>query len=76
MVAFFSRLETDHVAEPDGVAPRAPRKLAANTRNIIHGGLSALWAWAITEDIVPENLIRKIEPPQLSEPDTLTRAAH
>jgi site-specific recombinase XerD len=76
LVAFFSWLETDHVAEPDGVAPRAPRKLAAKTRNIIHGGLSALWAWAVAESIVQENLIRKIEPPQFSEPDTRTRAAH
>jgi Phage integrase, N-terminal SAM-like domain len=76
LVAFFSWLETDHVAEPDGVAPRAPRKLAAKTRNIIHGGLSALWAWAVVESIVPENIVRKIEPPQFSEPDTRPRAPH
>jgi integrase/recombinase XerD len=71
LVAFFSWLETDHLAEPDGVAPRAPRKLAAKTCNITHGGLSALWAWAVAESIVPENLVRSIEPPQFSEPDTL-----
>lgn len=37
LVAFFSWLETDHLAEPDGVAPRPKRKLAAKTRNNIHG---------------------------------------
>ena len=76
LVTFFSWLETDHVAMPDGVAPRPQRKLAAKTRNIIHGGLSALWAWAVTECIVAENFVRTIEPPQFSEPDTRTRAAH
>ena len=69
LVTFFSWLETDHVAMPDGVAPRPQRKLAAKTRNIIHGGLSALWAWAVTECIVAENFVRTIEPPQFSEPD-------
>jgi integrase len=69
LVPSFSWLETGRLVEPDGVAPRAPRKLAAKTRNIIHGGLSALWAWAITEGIVPANFVRTIEPPQFSEPD-------
>ena len=76
LVAFFSWLETDHLAEPDGVAPRPKRKLAAKTRNNIHGGLSALWAWAVAEGIVTENLVRAIEPPQFSEPDTRPRAPY
>ena len=69
LVAFFSWLEADHVAEPDGVAPRPKRKLAAKTRNNIHGGLSALWTWAAVKGVVKENLVRTIEPPQFSEPD-------
>jgi site-specific recombinase XerD len=69
LVAFFSWLETDHITDPGGVAPRPKGKLAAKTRNNIHGGLSALWVWAVTEGIVKENLVSTIEPPQFSEPD-------
>jgi len=69
LVAFFSWLETDHVTEPNGVAPRPKCKLSAKTRSNIHGCLSALWAWAVAEGIVKENLVSTIEPPQFSEPD-------
>lgn len=69
LVAFFSWLETDHITEPGGVAPRPKGKLAAKTRNNIHGSLSALWVWAVSEGIVKENLVSTIEPPRFSEPD-------
>jgi site-specific recombinase XerD len=39
--------------------PRVKRK----TRLNYHTGLSALWRWAKSEGIVPDNVVRQVEPP-------------
>ena len=50
--------------QPDGVAPRRPRRLSKKTILNIHTGLSSLWTWAVGEGYVEANIIRSIKPPK------------
>jgi integrase/recombinase XerD len=68
MIEFFSWLQTDYRSEPDGVAPRGSIKLSPKTILNIHTNLSALWHWAVDEEIVERNIIRAIDPPPVEVP--------
>lgn len=65
---FFVWLQDEYISEPDGVAPRGSIKLSAKTVKNIHTNLSSLWSWGVENEIVPENIVRKIPTPRASDP--------
>lgn len=46
-----------------GIAPRPDQGLSKKTALNYHGALSALWAWAAAERIVPDNLVAAVARP-------------
>src|SRR5574337_1098382 len=68
LIAFFAWLQKDYVSEPAGVAPRGRITLSAKTVLNTHTNLSSLWHWAVDEGYVETNLIRKIHPPEVTQP--------
>lgn len=51
-----------------GAVARAPRPLSKKTSLNYHTGLSALWAWAVTERLVERNVVREVEAPRAEKP--------
>jgi site-specific recombinase XerD len=68
MVDFFAWLLGVYISNPDGVAPRKEKPLAPITIRNIHTNLSALWTWAVEEDLVQRNVVQEIEKPPGSAP--------
>jgi integrase/recombinase XerD len=68
LIDFFAWLQEDYESEPDGVAPRGKVKLAPKSILNIHTNLSALWTWAVTEELFEKNIVRTIDPPPTSAP--------
>lgn len=60
---FFGHLADIEIA-PGGCAPRPARRLTKKTQLNIHTALSALWAWALNEEFVTENVIRTVRAPK------------
>jgi len=57
------------VVEPDGAAPRPPRKLSPKTILNMHIGLSAFWTWAVREGYAEAHVISgRIKPPRAAPP--------
>jgi site-specific recombinase XerD len=64
------------LVEPDGAAPRPPRKLSPKTIKNMHIGLSAFWTWAVREGYAEDHVISgRIRPPRAAPPtiEPLTR---
>lgn len=68
LIAFFDWLQNDYTRQPAGPIPRGPIKLSPKTILNVHTALSALWHWAVDEEIAPKNLIRTITPPKVPAP--------
>lgn len=64
LIDFLAWLREGYLSEPGGIAPRGQMRLSAKTILNIHTDLSALWQWAVEEDFLPDNIIRKIEAPR------------
>jgi len=67
IIEFFAWLQQEYTTNPDGVAPRGTMTLSAKTIKNIHTNLSALWHWALDEELVKKNIIRSIDPPPVSD---------
>lgn len=50
------------------MGPRGALRLSRKSILNVHTDLSALWAWALREGYVAENLVRCIDPPPVSPP--------
>jgi integrase/recombinase XerD len=68
ITGFFAWLQEDYVTEPSGAAPRGTMHLSPKSILNIHTDLSAFWAWAVRDEYVTENLVRKVDPPPVSDP--------
>ncbi len=60
---FFHYLSTTPIT-PNGCAQRSPQVLSKKTIKNIHAALSALWTWAINEQLVNTHIPRAIKPPK------------
>ncbi len=68
LVSFFDWLQNDYTRQPNGPIPRGPIKLSPKSILNVHTALSALWSWAIAEEITTKNIVRTITPPNVQEP--------
>ena len=68
MVSFFAWLQEDYISNSDGIAPREKKPLASKTIRNIHTNLSALWSWAVEEELVKKNVMQEIDKPPASPP--------
>jgi len=59
----------EKVVEPDGLAPRPPRKLSKKSLKNMHTGLSSFFSWALREAYVEEHPIKgHVKPPRSQKP--------
>jgi len=65
-VKFFSWIQNDYVAAPNGIAARPSQPLSAKTVANYHTDLRAFYTWATSEgvNLVSEHLIRQIPCPR------------
>lgn len=68
LIDFFAWLQEEYESDPDGVAPRGKARLSPKSILNIHTNLSALWTWAVNEELFPKNIVRTIDPPPTSTP--------
>jgi integrase/recombinase XerD len=68
LVGFFAWLQDGYTREPKGPIPRGEIKLSPKTILNVHTALSALWHWAVTEEIVEKNIVRQITLPDTPDP--------
>lgn len=75
LVAFFDWLQNDYTRQPAGPIPRGQIKLSPKSILNVHTALSALWHWAINEEIATKNIVRTITPPNAPAPvvETFTK---
>lgn len=75
LTSFFAWLQDGYTRQPAGIIPRGQIKLSPKTILNIHTALSALWHWAITEEIADKNIVRQITPPDSPDPivETFTK---
>jgi len=68
LIAFFAWLRTDYVCRPSGAVKSDKQKpLAPKTLFNIHVAVSALWTWAVEENVVEKNIVHAIAMPKLAE---------
>jgi integrase/recombinase XerD len=75
LVRFLAWLRDDYKPEPSNGRGRHVDKLSPKTILDIYGTASALWGWAVEEELAEKNLIRTIAAPKATDPviETFTK---
>lgn len=68
LISFLAWLHDGYISKSLGRIPRPPAKLSPKSILNIHTCLSALWSWAVEVGLVEKNIVRTIEPPEITNP--------
>lgn len=76
LVEFFAWLQDGYVSPSEhSIVPHHIDKLSPKTLLDIHSTVSALWGWAVKEELIERNIVRSIEAPEAEPPviETFTK---
>jgi integrase/recombinase XerD len=68
LINFLAWLHDGYISKSLGCIPRPPTRLSPKSILNIHTCLSALWSWAVEVGLVEKNIVRTIEPPEITDP--------